>query len=191
MGIDGKTGLVVNGEVLDEDYNQCILPPNNGRHPGHMRHTYRNPRADFDASYEGDVVQIKDLVDGSYIAGVGRMRRYKTHGTHQCITILKLHTWFNDRSPATVGSASVLCDIVNCLLATNNVISLSAAARSSIENMVGPSRRRVYSYWSIGSGTTRSYFEIGKKYYCYCRLEAAVLKTDDNYRRRFMACPRR
>ncbi|KAJ8428909.1 hypothetical protein Cgig2_011651 [Carnegiea gigantea] len=35
MGIvDRKTGLVVGGEELDEDYNQCILPPNNGRHAG-------------------------------------------------------------------------------------------------------------------------------------------------------------
>ncbi|KAJ8439630.1 hypothetical protein Cgig2_021006 [Carnegiea gigantea] len=34
MGIvDGKTGLIVGGEELDEDYNRCILPPNNGRHP--------------------------------------------------------------------------------------------------------------------------------------------------------------
>ncbi|KAJ8424605.1 hypothetical protein Cgig2_014409 [Carnegiea gigantea] len=31
---DGRTGLVAGGNELDEDYNQCILPPNNGRHPG-------------------------------------------------------------------------------------------------------------------------------------------------------------
>ncbi|KAJ8425356.1 hypothetical protein Cgig2_021919 [Carnegiea gigantea] len=28
------TGLVVGEDELDEDYNQCILPSNNGRHPG-------------------------------------------------------------------------------------------------------------------------------------------------------------
>jgi len=25
--VDGKTGLVVGGDELDEDYNRCILPP--------------------------------------------------------------------------------------------------------------------------------------------------------------------
>jgi len=103
MGIvDGKTGLVVGGEELDGDYNQCILTPNNvwhlGRLPskwresqtqdkkvqrcskcsevGHTSRTCCNPRAHFDASYKGDVVHIEDLFDGSYAAGVGWVWRY-------------------------------------------------------------------------------------------------------------------
>ncbi|KAJ8438307.1 hypothetical protein Cgig2_018787 [Carnegiea gigantea] len=86
------------GDELDEDYNRCILPPKNGRHPGrpplkrresqtqdkkvrrcskcgevgHTRYTCRNPRADFNASYEGDVVEVEDLFDGSYAAWVGQ-----------------------------------------------------------------------------------------------------------------------
>ena len=93
--VDKKTELVVDGEELDEDYNRCILPSINDRHlgrpplkrresqthdkkvrrclkcgeVGHIRCTYRDPRADFDVSYEGDVVQIEDLLDGSSIAG--------------------------------------------------------------------------------------------------------------------------
>ncbi|KAJ8432145.1 hypothetical protein Cgig2_006847 [Carnegiea gigantea] len=92
MGIvDGKTGLIVGKEELDEDY-KCILHPNNGRHPsrlpskqresqsqdkkvqrcskygevGHTRHTCHNPRAYFNPTYEGDVVEVEDLLDGSY-----------------------------------------------------------------------------------------------------------------------------
>ncbi|KAJ8430933.1 LOW QUALITY PROTEIN: hypothetical protein Cgig2_002721 [Carnegiea gigantea] len=32
--VNEKTGVVVGGEELDDDYNRCIPPPNNGRHPG-------------------------------------------------------------------------------------------------------------------------------------------------------------
>jgi len=35
---------------------------------GHTRHKCHNPRADFDASYEGDVADIEDLFDGLYTA---------------------------------------------------------------------------------------------------------------------------
>ena len=92
--VDGKIGLVVGGDELDEDYNRCILPPNNDRHPskplskrgesqtqdkkaqrcfkwrevGHIRRTCHNLRADFNASYEGEVVNVEDLFDGSYTA---------------------------------------------------------------------------------------------------------------------------
>ncbi|KAJ8443355.1 hypothetical protein Cgig2_015836 [Carnegiea gigantea] len=75
MGIvDAKTGRVVGGDEFDDDYDHCILPPTNGRQPcrppskrrecskcgevGHTRRTSRNPRADFDANYEGDVVEV-------------------------------------------------------------------------------------------------------------------------------------
>ncbi|KAJ8431273.1 hypothetical protein Cgig2_011126 [Carnegiea gigantea] len=93
--VDEQTRLVVGGEELDEGYNWCMLPLNNGRHPGRpplncresqtqdkkvqrcskcgevgrTMCTFRNPQADFDASYESDVVQIKDLLDGSYVVG--------------------------------------------------------------------------------------------------------------------------
>ncbi|KAJ8421275.1 hypothetical protein Cgig2_026806 [Carnegiea gigantea] len=90
MGIvDAKTGRVVGGDDLDDDYDRCILPPTNGRQPGrppskrrelqtqgiksqrcskcsevgHTRRTYRNLRVDFDANYEGDVVEVEDLLD--------------------------------------------------------------------------------------------------------------------------------
>ena len=96
MGIvDGKAGLVVYGEELDEDYNRCILPSINDRHlgrpplkrresqthdkkvrrcskcgeVGHTRRTCCNSWTDFHASYEGDFVENEDLLDGSYVAG--------------------------------------------------------------------------------------------------------------------------
>jgi len=39
------------------------------REVGHMRRAYCNSRADFDANYEGDVVEVEDLLDGSYVLG--------------------------------------------------------------------------------------------------------------------------
>ena len=33
--------------------------------PGHYKYTCRNPRAAFDADYEGDVVAVKDLLGGN------------------------------------------------------------------------------------------------------------------------------
>lgn len=73
---------MVGGEELDDEFDRCILPPNNGRQPGtppskrresqvqdrksrkcskcgeigQTRHTYRNSHANFDASYEVDIV---------------------------------------------------------------------------------------------------------------------------------------
>ncbi|KAJ8423409.1 hypothetical protein Cgig2_020946 [Carnegiea gigantea] len=93
--VDGKTGQVVGGDDLDDNYDCCILPPNNGRQPsrppskrkesqtqgkrsqrcskcgevGCTSCTCHNPCADFDASYEGDVVQLEDLLDASFQAG--------------------------------------------------------------------------------------------------------------------------
>ena len=32
---------------------------------GHYKNKYRNPRADFDADYEGDVVVVEDLLGGT------------------------------------------------------------------------------------------------------------------------------
>ncbi|KAJ8425909.1 hypothetical protein Cgig2_015727 [Carnegiea gigantea] len=32
--VNKKTGVVVSRKELDDDYNRCILSPNNGRHPG-------------------------------------------------------------------------------------------------------------------------------------------------------------
>ena len=92
--VDNITGWVVGGDDLDEDYNRCILPPTNGRQPGrppskrresqtqgtvsrrcskcrevgHTRRTCRNPRADVDAGFEGDVVPVEELLDGSFNA---------------------------------------------------------------------------------------------------------------------------
>jgi len=43
---------------------------------------------------------------------------------HQCIGILEMHTCFHDRSSPTVGSESIVCDMVNCPLPTKNVVSL-------------------------------------------------------------------
>ncbi|KAJ8441225.1 hypothetical protein Cgig2_033949 [Carnegiea gigantea] len=185
--VDGKAGLVAGGEELDKDYNRWWLS-----------------------------AQIRYVI-----------LRYKMHGTHQCITTLELYTWFDVRNLPIVGSASVLCNMANCPLATKNVdlpyviISDSniyhhhyealvtaipnrnanvatgvvrnawwdAHMRPSMENMAGPSRRRAYSHGSTRSRTTRTYFETREKYHCYYQLEVAVLEMDDNYRRRFVACP--
>ena len=85
--VNAATGAVVGGEKLDDAYNRHILPPINPRpsgkprvrriesqrhgvkvqrcskcgEEGHYRNTCRNPRADFDEGYEGDVVQFEDL----------------------------------------------------------------------------------------------------------------------------------
>ncbi|KAJ8428797.1 hypothetical protein Cgig2_012247 [Carnegiea gigantea] len=42
---------------------------------GHTRRTCRNPRADFDANYEVDVVEVEDLLDGSYIPKFSAIHR--------------------------------------------------------------------------------------------------------------------
>ncbi|KAJ8447988.1 LOW QUALITY PROTEIN: hypothetical protein Cgig2_028864 [Carnegiea gigantea] len=83
------TGRVVGGDDLDDNYDRCILPPTNGRQlgrppskrkesqmqaiksqrfskcseVGHTRRTCRNPRADFNANYKGNVVEVEDLLD--------------------------------------------------------------------------------------------------------------------------------
>ena len=80
--VDDRMGRVVGGEALDDEYNRRILPPTNPRKRGrpkstrresqtqgvqlrrcskcrelgHYKNSCRNPRADFDADYEGDVV---------------------------------------------------------------------------------------------------------------------------------------
>uniref|UniRef100_A0A7C8YUM5 CCHC-type domain-containing protein n=1 Tax=Opuntia streptacantha TaxID=393608 RepID=A0A7C8YUM5_OPUST len=89
--VDDTTGRVTGGEGLDDDFNRRILPPINPRkrgrpkstrresqtqgvrtnrcskchEPGHKRNTCRNPRADFDADYEGDLVSVEDLLGGN------------------------------------------------------------------------------------------------------------------------------
>ncbi|KAJ8424121.1 hypothetical protein Cgig2_009705 [Carnegiea gigantea] len=93
--VDAKTGRVVGGDELDDYYDRCILPLTNRRQPGrppskhresqtqgtrsrrcskcgeigHTRRTCRNPRADFDANYEGDIVEVEALLDGLYVPG--------------------------------------------------------------------------------------------------------------------------
>ncbi|KAJ8432255.1 hypothetical protein Cgig2_013908 [Carnegiea gigantea] len=90
--------IMQEGDELDEDYNRCILPPNNGRHLGrppskrrelqsqdkkvrrcskygkvsHTRRTCCNPLVDFDASYKDDIVEVEDLFVDSYAAWVGQ-----------------------------------------------------------------------------------------------------------------------
>ena len=90
--VDDRMGCVVGGKAVDEDFNRCILPPKNprkqdqppstrresqtqGKHVkrrskcgevGHYKNTCRNPRADFDADYKGDVVAFDDLLGGNY-----------------------------------------------------------------------------------------------------------------------------
>ncbi|KAJ8436384.1 LOW QUALITY PROTEIN: hypothetical protein Cgig2_032205 [Carnegiea gigantea] len=87
--VDEKTRVVDGGEELDDNYNRCILLPNNGHHLGrppskriasqaqdkkvrrcskcgeieHTRRICRNPRADFNVTYKSDVVQIEDFLD--------------------------------------------------------------------------------------------------------------------------------
>jgi len=84
------TSQVVGGVELDDGYSRRILPPINPRpagrprvkriksqsqgvklqrcskckQEGHYRNTCRNPRADFDAGYDGDVVHVEDLLWG-------------------------------------------------------------------------------------------------------------------------------
>jgi len=90
--VDGDTGLVVGGDDLDEDFNRHILPPKNPRGAGrpkkrrvksqtqglkscrcskcgdlgHYMNACRNPFADVDADYPGDVVAVEDLFSGNY-----------------------------------------------------------------------------------------------------------------------------
>jgi len=39
--VDSKTGQVVGGDDLDDDYDRCILPPTNGRQPGRLPSKHR------------------------------------------------------------------------------------------------------------------------------------------------------
>jgi len=81
--IDDRTDCIVGGDELDDDYSCSILPSCNGGQSGrplpkhrelqmqgtrsrrcskcgevgHTRRTCRNPRADFNSNYEGDVVE--------------------------------------------------------------------------------------------------------------------------------------
>ena len=90
--VDDRTGCVVGGKALDDEYNCHILPPTNPRKRGrpkstrresqtqgvqlrrcskcrelgHYKNSCRNPRADFDADYEGDVVAVEDLLGGNF-----------------------------------------------------------------------------------------------------------------------------
>ncbi|KAJ8447962.1 hypothetical protein Cgig2_028838 [Carnegiea gigantea] len=83
--VDSDTGLIVGGNDLYEDFNRRILPPRNppgagrprkrrveshtqGLKPrrcskcgdlGRYKSTCRNPRADFDADYPGDVIPLE------------------------------------------------------------------------------------------------------------------------------------
>ncbi|KAJ8432834.1 LOW QUALITY PROTEIN: hypothetical protein Cgig2_008548 [Carnegiea gigantea] len=84
---DAKTGRVVGRDELDDDYDHCP-PPMGDSLVGHRQsagshkrraqglrgapnaRTYRNPRAEFDANYEGDIVEVEDLLDGSCIPGL-------------------------------------------------------------------------------------------------------------------------
>ncbi|KAJ8428044.1 hypothetical protein Cgig2_007621 [Carnegiea gigantea] len=60
MGIvDAKTGRV---GIRPRRCSKC-------GEVGHTRRTCCNPHADFDANYEGDVVEVEDLLDGSYVPG--------------------------------------------------------------------------------------------------------------------------
>ena len=89
--VDDRTGRVTGSEGLDDNFNRRILPPINPRkrgrpkstrresqtqgvctnrcskchEAGHKRNTCRNPRADFDADYEGDLVLVEDLLGGN------------------------------------------------------------------------------------------------------------------------------
>jgi len=95
--MDDRTGRVVSGDELDDNYSRCILPPCDRRQStqppskcresqtqgitcrrcskcgevGHTRRTCRNPHADFNSNYEGDVIAIADLLDGSWVPGGG------------------------------------------------------------------------------------------------------------------------
>ncbi|KAJ8423694.1 hypothetical protein Cgig2_003378 [Carnegiea gigantea] len=100
--VDGKTGRVVGGDDLDDDYDRCILPPPIGDSQGtrsrryskcgevgHTRRTCHNPRADFGASYESNVVEVEDLLDGS------PLKQLKLHSGVFCNSIDKFipATW--------------------------------------------------------------------------------------------------
>jgi len=89
--VDERTGRVIGGEVLDDEFNHRILPPINPRkrgrpeskrresqtqgarlkrcskcgEPGHYTNSYRNPRADFDDDDEGYVVPFEELLGGN------------------------------------------------------------------------------------------------------------------------------
>ena len=90
--VDDRTGRVIGGEVLDDEFNRRILPPINprkrgrpkstrtesqtqgvrlkrcskcGEH-GHYKNTCRNTWADFDANDKGDVVLVEDLLGGNF-----------------------------------------------------------------------------------------------------------------------------
>jgi len=86
--VDDLTGHIIHGDALDDEFNHCILPPINPRkrgrpqfnrwesqaqgvrlktcskcgEAGHYKNTCRNPRANFDADYEDDLIAVEDLL---------------------------------------------------------------------------------------------------------------------------------
>ncbi|KAJ8424837.1 hypothetical protein Cgig2_031572 [Carnegiea gigantea] len=118
MGIvDGKTGLVVDREELDEDYNQCTLPPNNGRHLGRPLSKQRDSQSQDKKVQKCSkcsevVVECTELVRQTQVQDVWHAFEY--------IYTLKLQTCIHDYSPRMVGSVSVAWDMLNYPLLTKN-----------------------------------------------------------------------
>ena len=97
--VDDRTGRVVGGDELDDDYSRYILsfcnerqsgrPPSKRRKSqtqgttsrrcskcgdvGHTRRTCRNPRVDFNSNHEGGVMAVEDLLDCSWVPGGGSL----------------------------------------------------------------------------------------------------------------------
>ena len=62
------------------------------------------------------------------------------------------------------------------------------AFQRSQGKIVGPSRRRSYSQISANSGTTVSYLNNDRKYYCNLFFKAVMTETDNNYMHRYVVC---
>ena len=95
--VNDNTGLVIGGNELNEDFNMRILPPKNPRPSrrsrkqriesqrqglkvqmcskcgeiGPHKNTCRNPQANFDDDYPGDVISFEDLLAENYPTSVG------------------------------------------------------------------------------------------------------------------------
>ncbi|KAJ8422359.1 hypothetical protein Cgig2_034014 [Carnegiea gigantea] len=229
--VDEKTGAVVGGEKLDDDYNTCILPSNNDRHPGGPPSKRRESQTqdkkvcrEFEASSvtRNTAIHVTALASVKHERALPYVCKYwcsPNGGSHPGLMLLMA-----DMDVAVGEGLLKRLGCIFCMVSAKDyTVSLTptelyircvkpisgnptgmgkptllvydllshCSYHMNGTDMAGPSRRRTFSQPSTDSGTTLNYYNSGHKFYCFYRLEAAVLETNDNYRWHFVAYPRK
>ncbi|KAJ8420422.1 hypothetical protein Cgig2_012535 [Carnegiea gigantea] len=126
---------------------------------------------DFDATYEGDVVQIDDLPDGSFVVGTSTM----SLGLLQRRRDTAIHVVALASSEAQVQPPICRVVAVRKLICVPDMTSLITYA-CTVEAVVDKLRQIDHS----------QLYNSSKKFHYFCGLEDTVLETNDYYRRRFV-----